>query len=236
MKKQFTLIELLVVIAIIAILAAMLLPALSAARARAQAASCTSNLKQLGIIQLMYANDHDEHLTGPHGYTSKENYMKKLIKGGYVETSDSTTFDKTAGRYFICPGSGLKVADSVDGGTSNVYGFVAAPGHHGTGLWQTFRIPDYIEGNTNKSSPVNKNGGDPSRALMMGDSCYEREKCMWYTLECIHAKKAVGSRKGFYLVHAQQANVLMVDGHVEGMNKTQLNKSKFHEMEAIEAF
>ena len=50
----FTLIELLVVIAIIAILAAMLLPALSAARERAQATNCVGNLKNLGNIVHQY--------------------------------------------------------------------------------------------------------------------------------------------------------------------------------------
>jgi prepilin-type N-terminal cleavage/methylation domain-containing protein/prepilin-type processing-associated H-X9-DG protein len=59
-NKGFTLIELLVVIAIIAILAAILFPVFAQARTKARQASDMSNLKQLGLAWLMYAQDYDE--------------------------------------------------------------------------------------------------------------------------------------------------------------------------------
>ena len=64
-SRGFTLIELLVVIAIIAILAAILFPVFSRAREKARQTSCASNMKQLGLAVMMYAQDYDETLPIP---------------------------------------------------------------------------------------------------------------------------------------------------------------------------
>jgi prepilin-type N-terminal cleavage/methylation domain-containing protein/prepilin-type processing-associated H-X9-DG protein len=69
----FTLIELLVVIAIIAILAAILFPVFAQAREKARQTACLSNVKQLGLGCMMYAQDYDE--TMPMGLYSNQRWI-----------------------------------------------------------------------------------------------------------------------------------------------------------------
>ena len=135
--RGFTLIELLVVIAIIAILMAILVPTLHRAREQGQRAACLSNLKQLTMAWIMYADENDNKIVaGSTGRGGENNVPPK--EDGWVHWagySDATTeqnqiraieegalfpYCKT-GKLYKCP-SGLRgemrtysIVDSMNG-------------------------------------------------------------------------------------------------------------------------
>jgi prepilin-type N-terminal cleavage/methylation domain-containing protein/prepilin-type processing-associated H-X9-DG protein len=61
-KTAFTLIELLVVVFLIALLLAIVVPSLFKAQGRVRSVTCQSNLKQCGILLVIYSNDNDGYL------------------------------------------------------------------------------------------------------------------------------------------------------------------------------
>jgi prepilin-type N-terminal cleavage/methylation domain-containing protein len=72
-KAGFTLVELLVVIAIIALLMAILIPALNRAREQGKRVVCLSNLRQLMLAWILYADDNDDLIIN--GDTEEYTYM-----------------------------------------------------------------------------------------------------------------------------------------------------------------
>ena len=86
--RAFTLIELLVVIAIIGILVSLLVPALSSAKAKARQAKCASNLHQIGLGLIMYADDLDGWLPETtHGNPTNRSWIYTLAP--YVGNVDA---------------------------------------------------------------------------------------------------------------------------------------------------
>lgn len=59
-RRGFTLIEVLLVLSILSLLATLLFPALVTARGKARSMACASNLRQIGIGILLYAQDNDD--------------------------------------------------------------------------------------------------------------------------------------------------------------------------------
>ena len=90
-NRAFTLIELLVVIAIMAVMASLLLPMLNRAREKASRTACASNLRQIGLAMITYADDYEDHIptaviNQPNSASGDHpaNWCQALVGGFYV--------------------------------------------------------------------------------------------------------------------------------------------------------
>ncbi len=90
-EKGFTLVELLVVIAIIALLLAILMPSLNKARDQAKGITCRSNLRQIGLAAMLYAEDNDNQV--PRNFGNWILYFMPYIGGQSTDIKDYREVD-----------------------------------------------------------------------------------------------------------------------------------------------
>lgn len=194
----FTLIELLVVIAIIAILAAVLFPVFARARENARRSSCQSNMKQIGLGLLQYAQDYDERFPAATFDTEANNW--RVVTFPYLKSK----------QVFKCPSQptatatdGFPVSYAVNYPTGNNGTTSMKSGPFGCGNWPygTFYCTE-----TYTLAQITST----SRVISVLDN-YDPVRCHYE----VDYDTTVLKDKIF--LHLGTTNFLFVDGHVKAL-------------------
>lgn len=217
--RAFTLIELLTVVAIISILAILIIPTVGLVRETTRNATCVSNLRQIGVLMSLYANENNGRLPPSYNLTV-ENYHSwpyaLMQSAGYIVTGLGSLDPKCAYRdqpqtIFKCP-TLLKLRPVS---------------------WLTYSMnhaaPSDSSGNSFREGLRITSIANPSRQIVVTDGA----KTATYfstTLDNISYigtfHKTIGTTTtGGYQISNGQAHVLCLDGHVGNITREELTRN-----------
>lgn len=223
----FTLIELLVVIAIIAIIASMLLPALARAKESGRTALCKSNLRQLTLGIVMYAEDNQDTLPwaggvdrnlepdwvwGGHQMTNPNDQREWTKPYWALHAESGSVFPYTTGLKRVRPRPGRRDTDFYTM-THAVYRCPSS-GELGRSRRVNFSLNALIEPNTNFRGGRSSSRGvelmkvrNPSTKLLVLDESAE-------TMHNASFTPGGSAAKGNFTYHNGKINMGFMDGHV----------------------
>lgn len=217
-ERGFTLIELLVVISIIAVLMSIMMPSLQRARAQAKMVLCANNLKQMGTVFQLYANDNDQCFPEGINWSSTAWFANdELTK--YLPTASTwkgATDKQAVYKGYYCTENFKTLTEDVDKNTSEGYG----PGYSMNYFLGAFAYTKVAKVKNQASTPLfncffikdDTPIGASGKPEYMGN----------YFAAAFDPAEPEGDWKAYYLMKGMPdvhqglgSNFLMVDGHVE---------------------
>lgn len=219
-QRAFTLVELLAVLAIVGILTAIIIPVATSARASAKASTCASNLRQLGVAGLLFAQDHQgrfptSRLYNPSSYTPEPGIADYVISN--YDSYANNISGNTNKFYVAALNTSVFTCPALED-----YAFSAAL----QGLRQTYSVSLTATNNTVGGTVALryvKAVANPAQTAWMMDGAWESGSG-WF------ASVINGTQLNTYLPklqfpHGEKQNVLFVDGHVALVTRDQMSNA-----------
>ena len=212
-KTGFTLIELLVVISIIALLVSILLPSLRRARAITRRAVCGSNLHQLSLGTVMFAQDYKDMLwrhpalpseVQDHWDTNTNFVMR--TQGDPDESIFIQTYFGKVKHIFYCPGNPVRWDTTWRSwGGTHITDYIAWGGFESGGwhtVMMTYQVLSNIYDLQGRTTIAKKITDDPSLGLF--------SDCDWWWED--------GGGNGQWYLHNHPGSALESGRDIDGRN------------------
>jgi len=231
----FTLIELLVVVAIIAVLIAMLLPALATAREAARTTVCATNLKQMNLGFVMYAEDFNGYIPAAVGSSGTwdlelgRRYLNSPLDWQHPEADEQ-------GVVFICPSD---MVDRDNPLTAGLHRYSRIKRSYSLEIWTKLPGKDFaLEYDYFRLAEF----PDSSRQILMTEWHWPGNlrgmswpgawtNYYWWLYGFDPYREGPGIAAGYIPAdgnyHKHGMNYLFMDGHVQWMDKHQANRELY---------
>lgn len=223
-QRAFSLVELLISVSVIAMLLAILLPSLAGARDQAKSAVCASNIRQIALANLMYAQDDNDRLC-----PGAADFLHNLHRWHGARDRVNQPFDSARGPItpYLGPDGRIRRCPSFRGFDDGTAAFEAGSGAYGynnafLGVELQPFSGDLYTLRTDRGGAALDRVGHPSETLMFADAAFAADRLIEYSFAEPRFFPTSGWRAdpSVHFRHSSAANIAWTDGHVDRRLRT----------------